>query len=99
MALSPLAQFDGAVPLLRTRKEPVAEPASRPWLDLDSALAKVEDLFFACCVGYPSDEELERRVKRRCRQLEAALPPASRSHFRCERDCVLARLGFSPRPM
>ena len=100
MALSPLVGFENASPRL-PRADDHADAGSSPrrWLDLDSALAKVEDLFFACCVGYPTDEELERRLKQRCRELEAALPPATRRHFRCERDCLLARLGFSPRPM
>lgn len=100
MALSPLSAFDN-VPAMRQRVEVADDEAAAPrrWLDLDAALAKVEDLFFACCVGYPSDEELERRLKRQCRALEASLAPTARRHFRSERDCLLARLGFSSRSM
>lgn len=100
MAMSPLARFDNVVPMPRAPAV-AADPATAAgrWLDLETALAQVEDLFFACCVDYPSDQELARQLKRGCRALEATLVPDTRRHFRCERDCLLARLGFSPRTM
>ena len=71
-------------------------PRRERLVGLDAALAKVRDLFFVTCMGYPTDEELERKLRMQCVALEARMSPQDARRWRGERDCMLAQLGFRP---
>ncbi|HLM52911.1 MAG TPA: hypothetical protein VK325_04820 [Pseudoxanthomonas sp.] len=75
---------------------PFPTPRRERLLGLDAALARVRDLFFVTCMGYPTDEELERKLRMQCIALEARMSPQDARRWRGERDCMLAQLGFRP---
>ena len=61
---------------------------------VDAALVELQDLFFASCVDYPPDEQLQRRIRKHCHDIEVTLRPEQLRDWRSARDCLLARLGF-----
>jgi hypothetical protein len=85
-----------AVAMLEEPEKPLPTPRRERLLGLDAALAKVRDLFFVTCMGYPTDEELERQLRAQCTALEARMSPQDARRWRGERDCLLAQLGFRP---
>ena len=82
--------------VLERSEDPLPKPRRERLLGLDAALAKVRDLFFVTCMGYPTDEELERQLRKQCMALEARMSPQDARRWRGERDCLLAQLGFRP---
>lgn len=72
----------------------VVPASTEPVHDVEAALLKLQDSFFASCVDYPADEQLQERIGKHCRQIEANLRPEDLRAWRSGRDCLLARLGF-----
>lgn len=97
MELNPIVPGSAvAVGLIEEPEQPLPALRRERKLDVDAALAKVRDLFFVTCMGYPTDEELERELRIHCGALEARLSPQDARRWRSERDCLLAQLGFRP---
>jgi len=82
--------------ILEQPEDPLPTPRRERLLGLDAALAKVRDFFFVTCMGYPTDEELERKLRMQCVALESRMSPQDARRWRGERDCMLAQLGFRP---
>lgn len=88
---------------LRARPRPAApaHPTDVRALDsagVNAALLKLQDLFFASCIDYPSDEQLQQRMHAHCTAIENRLRPEELRAWRSGRDCLLARLGFQLLP-